>query len=251
MDGGSFPMGKQQPPWSKPWQIDDSARHEASAAANSEEPGRPSADHLISWHFCFLKDMFVTVIFKQEKRHSAHPLRRSPHHTVGIATRATCWTLQSQEQKGPLCNGWLAHTLTSCCMAKILSSFYTSSRLWLRINGRAEERYPIRRASVLPLQVVERRLGLSGLSWLSSLESGVFVGNCADFLPYRDVTRQQSYRDIKIWVTWACFPLVWQLPRMLDNAELAMLKAASEILRITLGSIQVGVNLFICLIPWE
>ena len=198
MDGGSFPMGKQQPPWSKPWQIDDSARHEASAAANSEEPGCPSADHLISWHFCFLKDMFVTVIFKQEKRHSAHPLRRSPHHTVGIATRATCWTLQSQEQKGPLCNGWLAHTLTSCCMAKILSSFYTSSRLWLRINGRAEERYPIRRASVLPLQVVERRLGLSGLSWLSSLESGVFVGNCADFLPYRDVTRQQSYRDIKL-----------------------------------------------------
>ena len=147
--------------------------------------------------------MSVTVIFKQEKRHSAHPRRRSPHHTVGIATRATCWTLQSQEQKGPLCNGWLAHTRTSCCMAKILSSFYTSSRLWLRINGRAEERYPIRRASVLPLQVVETRLGLSWLcwlSWLSSLESGVFVRNCADFLPYRDETRQQSYRDIKIWV---------------------------------------------------
>ena len=85
------------------------------------------------------------------------------------------------------------------CMAKILFSLYTSSRLWR--NGRAEERYPIRRVSVLPLQVVERRLGLSWLSWLSSLESGVFVGNCADFLPYRDETRQQSYRDIKIWVT--------------------------------------------------
>lgn len=133
-------------------------------------------------------------------------------------------------------------------MAKILSSFYTSSRLWLRINGRAEERYPIRRASVLPLQVVERRLGLSGLSWLSSLESGVFVGNCADFLPYRDVTRQQSYRDIKIWVNLSMLPFGVATPA-LDNAELAMLKAASEILRITLGSIQVGVNLFICLIP--
>ena len=87
-------MGKQQPPWSKPWQIDDSARHQASAAANSEEPGRPSADHLISCdNFCFLKDMFVTVIFKEEKkekRHSAHPHPRSPHHTGCIATRATC-----------------------------------------------------------------------------------------------------------------------------------------------------------------
>ena len=35
----------------------------------------------------------------------------------------------------------------------------------------------------------------------------------------------------------------------LDNAELAMLKAASEILRIPLVSIQVDLNLFICLIP--
>ena len=39
---------------------------------------------------------------------------------------------------------------------------------------------------------------------------------------------------------------------MPDNAELAMLKAASsEILQITLGSIQVGVNLFIRLMPGE
>lgn len=35
---------------------------------------------------------------------------------------------------------------TSDCMAKILSSFYTSlSRLWR--NGRAQERYPTRRVS--------------------------------------------------------------------------------------------------------
>ena len=91
---------------------------------------------------------------------------------------------------------------TSDCMAKILSSFYTSlSRYWR--NGRAEERYPTRRASVLPLQVVERRLGLSWLtglsllSWLSSLESEVLARNCTDFLPHLDVTRQQSYRDVQ------------------------------------------------------
>ena len=108
--------------------------------------------------------------------------RRSLLIPVGIAALLRVELFNRRSRKGPLCNGWLAHTLTSCCMAKILSSFYTSSRLWLRINGRAEERYPIRRASVLPLQVVERRLRLSGLSWLSwlswlsSLESGVFVG---------------------------------------------------------------------------
>ena len=102
---------------------------------------------------------------------------------------------------------WIACAHTDFLTAWLFTSssrlFYTSSRLWLRINGRAEERYPIRRASVLPLQVVERRLGLSWLcwlSWLSSLESGVFVRNCVDFLPYSVVTRQQSYRDIKIWV---------------------------------------------------
>ena len=136
------------------------------------------------------------------------------------------------------------HTRTSDCMTKILSSSYTSlSRLWR--NGRAEERYPTRRASILPLQVVARRLGLS---WLPSLESGVSAGNCADFLPYRDVTRQQSYRDIKIWVNLSMLPFGVATPA-LDNAELAMLKAASEILRIPLVSIQVDLNLFICLIP--
>ena len=39
---------------------------------------------------------------------------------------------------------------------------------------------------------------------------------------------------------------------MPDNAELAMLKpASSEILQITLGSIQLGVDLFIRLMPGE
>ena len=83
---------------------------------------------------------------------------------------------------------------------RILSSSYTSvSRVWR--TGRAEERYPTRRASVFPLQVVERRLGLSWLSWLHSLESKVLARNCADFLPYLDVTRQQLYRDVNILVS--------------------------------------------------
>ena len=203
-----IPHGEtQKPPWSKPWQIDDSARHQASAAANSEEPGRPSADHLISCdNYCFLKDMFVTVIFKEEKkekRHSAHPRPRSPHHTGCIATRAACWTLQSQKQKGPLCNGWLAHTDFWLHGKDFVFSYTSLSRLWR--NGRAEERYPTCRASVLPLQMVDRRLGLSWLSWLSSLERGVFARNWADLLPYRDVTRQQSYRNIKIWVNLSMF----------------------------------------------
>ena len=43
---------------------------------------------------------------------------------------------------------------------------------------------------------------------------------------------------------------MWQLTPMPDNAELAMLKAASsETLQITLGSIQVDVNLFVRLMP--
>ena len=43
---------------------------------------------------------------------------------------------------------------------------------------------------------------------------------------------------------------MWQLTPMPDNAELAMLKAASsETLQRTLGSIQVDVNLFVRLMP--
>ena len=83
-------MGKQQPPWSKPWQIDDSASMKHQLLRILKSLGaHPQITESVD-NFCFLKDMSVTVIFKQEKRHSAHPLRRSPHHTVGIATRATC-----------------------------------------------------------------------------------------------------------------------------------------------------------------
>ena len=50
-------MGKQQPPWSKPWQIDDSARHEASAAAILKSLGAHPQITISYDNFCFLKDM--------------------------------------------------------------------------------------------------------------------------------------------------------------------------------------------------
>ena len=93
------------------------------------------------------------------------------------------------------------HTRTSDCILFTLPLAFFTLPLAFGEMGEPRKDIPFAELhSVLPLQVVERRLGLSWLSWLSSLESGVFVRNCVDFLPYSVVTRQQSYRDIKIWV---------------------------------------------------
>ena len=159
------------------------------------------SSHSQLWEFlAFWKICLLTFKKEEKRRHSPHP------RTAVLVCRHcySCYMVQLFNRRSGKARMAMRglHTGTSDCMAKILSSFYTSlSRFWW--NGRAEERYPTRQASVLPLQVVERRLGLGWLGWLSSLESGVLARNCAGFLPHPYVARQQSYRDVKIWVNFS------------------------------------------------